>query len=80
MFVASSGLYSLNTHFYVCSLIQPASLFYTHFITLVFRVVFEILSVFSPSFDARFVVSELYLYGLLALDKSGYHVNGTVFR
>ena len=24
IFVASSGLYSFNTHFYVCSLIQPA--------------------------------------------------------
>ena len=31
MFVASSGLYSFNTHYYVCSLIQPASLFYTHY-------------------------------------------------
>ena len=30
-FVASSGLYSFNTHYYVCSLIQPASLFYTHY-------------------------------------------------
>ena len=27
MFVASSGLYSFNTYYYVCSLIQPASLF-----------------------------------------------------
>ena len=31
MFVASSGLYSFNTHYYVCSLIQPASLFYTQY-------------------------------------------------
>ena len=30
-FVASCGLYSFNTHYYICSLIQPASLFYTHF-------------------------------------------------
>ena len=29
MFVASSGLYSFNTHYYVCLLIQPASLLHT---------------------------------------------------
>ena len=28
-FVASSGFYSFNTHYYVCSLIQPASLLHT---------------------------------------------------
>ena len=38
MFVASSGLYSFNSHYYVCSLIQPASLFTHIYIILVFRV------------------------------------------
>ena len=38
MFVASSGLYSFNTHYYICSLIQPPSLFAQ--IILVFRFFF----------------------------------------
>ena len=41
--------------------------FYTHFIILVFRVLFDIVAIFSPSFDPRFVVSELYPFGSLAL-------------
>ena len=36
MFVASSGLYYFNTHFYVCSLIQPASLLRRFIIFLLF--------------------------------------------
>ena len=31
--MASNGLYSFNTHYYVCSLIQPGSLFYSFLVT-----------------------------------------------
>ena len=48
-------------------MIQPASLFTHILIILVFRVLFDIVSVFFPSFDPRFVVSELYPSGLLTL-------------
>ena len=72
---ASSGRYSFNTHYYVCSLIQPASLFTHIFIILVFRVLFDSMSVFSPSLDPRFFVSKLYPSGLLAV--TIYHLSRT---
>ena len=48
MFVASGGLYSFNTHYYVCSLIQPAS-FYTHIYYISFQFLFDIASLYLCS-------------------------------
>ena len=42
--MASSGLYSFYTHYYICSLTQPASLFTHIYIILVFKVLFDIVS------------------------------------
>ena len=50
MFVASSGFYSFNTHYYVCSLKQPASLLHT------FIFLFRIFTIFPKSIW-RYLVS-----------------------
>ena len=51
----------------LCLFIDTTSFtFYTHYIS--FWVLFDIVSVFSPSLDSRFVMSELYPSGLLALN------------
>ena len=67
MFVASSGLYSFNTHL-LCLFIDTTSFTFTHiFIILVFRVLFDIVSVFSPSLLCRlciWIVSIIAVFGV----------------